>query len=99
MATKLPTRPGATDRAVQFTGERAAAMPGNVLDPNLFLFLSQLLAVVAEQRAQLTMVVKTGSPTTADVPSGEFRVIKNTSGPTYSLVVNDGGTLRSATLT
>lgn len=53
MATPLPTRPGSADRAVQFIGDRAAAMPGNVLDPNLFFFLTQLLAVVAEQRAQI----------------------------------------------
>lgn len=53
MAAKLPTRPGAADRAVQFTGDRAASMPGNVLDPNLFFFLTQLLAVVAEQRQQI----------------------------------------------
>ena len=53
MVKKLPTRPGAADRAVQFTGDRAGSMPGNVLDENLFFFLSQLLAVVAEQREQI----------------------------------------------
>jgi hypothetical protein len=91
MAKALPTRPDSRQRAVQ--------MPQNVLDPLWFLFLSQLLDVVADRVEASQMVVKTGVPTAADVPDGEFRIIKNTTGPTYSLVVNDGGSLKSVSLT
>lgn len=91
MADPLPTLPSAADRAVQ--------IPANVLDPNYYLFLRLLLNAVADLRARSELVALAGSATTADVPEGQFRVIKNTTGPTYSLVVNDGGVLKSVALT
>lgn len=98
MAGPLPTLPGATDRAVQ--------VPANVLDPNYYLFLRLLLKAIADRDAEIAdlqartqLVVKTGAPAVGDVPSGQFRVIKNTTGPAYALVVNDGGVLKSAALT
>lgn len=88
MATKLPVLPSSQQRAVQ--------APAGVLDPLYYFFLSQLLEALVDRTR---MVVKTGAPAASDVPDGEFRVIKNTTGPTYSLVVNDGGTLKSVALT
>lgn len=43
--------------------------------------------------------MKSGAPAVGDVPDGQFRIIKNTTGPAYSLVVNDGGALKSVALT
>lgn len=45
MATQIPTCPDLDNRAVQ--------MPANVLDPEYYFALKQLLAVVAEQAVQL----------------------------------------------
>lgn len=98
MAVAIPPLPDMGDRAVQ--------MPENVLDPEYYLFLKGLLNVIADRDAQIAdlqartqLVVKTGAPAVGDVPAGQFRIIKNTTGPTYSLVVNDGGTLKSVALT
>jgi len=98
MAVAIPPLPDMGDRAVQ--------MPANVLDPEYYLFLKGLLNVIADRDAQIAdlqartqLVVKTGAPAVGDVPDGQFRIIKNTTGPTYSLVVNDGGTLKSVALT
>ena len=98
MAIPLPTLPDMGDQAVQ--------MPANVLDPEYYLFLSLLLKVIADRDATIadltartTIVVKAGAPAVGDVPDGQFRVIKNTTGPTYSLVANDGGVLKSVALT
>ena len=98
MAVAIPPLPDMGDRAVQ--------MPANVLDPEYYLFLKGLLNVIADRDAQIAdlqartqLVVKTGAPAVGDVPAGQFRIIKNTTGPTYSLVVNDAGTLKSVALT
>ena len=98
MAVAIPPLPDMGDRAVQ--------MPANVLDPEYYLFLKGLLNVIADRDAQIAdlqartqLVVKTGVPAVGDVPDGQFRIIKNTTGPTYSLVLNDGGTLKSVALT
>lgn len=98
MAVAIPPLPDMGDRAVQ--------MPANVLDPEYYMFLKGLLNVIADRDAQIAdlqartqLVVKTGAPAVGDVPDGQFRIIKNTTGPTYSLVVNDGGTLKSVALT
>lgn len=48
MATQIPAIPDMGDRAVQ--------MPGNVMDQEYYLFLSQLLKVVTEQAAQLEVL-------------------------------------------
>lgn len=91
MARKLPVLPPSNQAAVQ--------QPAGVLDPLYYFFLSQLVAALKDRIEASTMIVKTGAPVAADVPDGEFRIIKNTTGPTYALVVNDGGTLKSVALT
>ena len=45
------------------------------------------------------LMSKSGNPSTGDIPSGRFAVYKNTSTNTVKLWVNDGGTLKSVTLT
>lgn len=106
MAFNLPTSPGAGDRAVQFTGPRADTVPPNVMDPNYFFLLKGLRdalvqadELITDLTARTTMVVKTGAPAVGDVPDGQFRIIKNTTGPTYTLAVNDGGVLKTVALT
>lgn len=44
-------------------------------------------------------ITKAGAATTSDIPAGEARVVKDTSGGTVKLQYNDGGTLKSVTLT
>jgi len=100
MAASLATLPGYADFAVRQTKE------GLVLSDGHYAFLKSIVAVIADRDAQIAdlqarteLVVKTGAPAVGDVPAGQFRIIKNTTGPTYSLVVNDGGTLKSVALT
>lgn len=45
-----------------------------------------------------TIRSKAGSPTTSDLPDGQFQVWNDTSGGSVKLWVNDGGTLKSVTL-
>lgn len=89
----LSTLPGPSDAVVTQTSQ------GVVLTLPYYQFLKSLIDVVADLQARTQIVVKTGAPAVGDVPAGQFRVIKNTTGPTYSLVVNDGGTLKSVALT
>jgi hypothetical protein len=42
---------------------------------------------------------KAGDPTTTDIPASAWAIYKNTSSGTVKLWVNDGGTLKSVTLT
>lgn len=42
---------------------------------------------------------KAGVPTTTDIPQGQWAVYKDTSGGTIKLYANDGGTIKSVTLT
>lgn len=72
---------------------------GQSLEQNYYAFLKSLVPVIADLQARSTIVVKAGAPAVSDVPDGQFRVIKNTTGPTYSLVLNDGGVLKSVALT
>lgn len=72
---------------------------GNTFRQVWFRLFASLRAVAANREAASTLIVKSGAPAVSDVPAGEFRVIKNTTGPTYSLVINDGGVLKSVTLT
>lgn len=44
------------------------------------------------------VISKAGAPTTTDVPAGEARVVKDTTGGTVKLFYNDGGTLKSVAL-
>jgi hypothetical protein len=90
MATKLPTLPDMGDRAVQ--------PPSNVLDDAYYLFLSQLLKVIADLAARTEMVTSAGAPAATDIPAGQSRVWKNTGAGTVRLYVNDGGTLKSVLL-
>lgn len=48
MATRIPTIPDLANQAVQ--------MPANVLDPEYYFALKQLLTVVSEQTAQLEVL-------------------------------------------
>jgi hypothetical protein len=96
----LSTLPGSTDQVVQQTKD------GVVLTFNYYQYLKSLISVIAEKNNQIAdlqartqLIVKTGAPAVGDVPAGQFRVIKNTTGPTYSLVLNDGGVLKSVALT
>lgn len=98
MAANLATLPGWSDPAL--------TVGGTSLEQNYFAFLKSVIAVVADRDAQIAdlqartqIVEKTGAPAVGDVPPGQFRIIKNTTGPTYALVVNDGGTLKSVALT
>jgi len=45
------------------------------------------------------VITKAGLPTTADIAAGQWAVYKDTSGGTVRLWTNDGGTLKSVTLT
>ncbi len=96
----LSTLPGPSDAVVTQTSQ------GVVLTLAYYQFLKSLIGVVAEKNDQIAdlqartqLVVKTGAPAVGDVPAGQFRVIKNTTGPTYSLVLNDDATLKSVALT
>lgn len=98
MAAVLATLPG--------WGDPALTPGGTSLEQNYFAFLKSIIAVIAERdatiadlQARTELVVKAGAPAVGDVPAGQFRIIKNTTGPTYALVVNDGGTLKSVALT
>ena len=48
MATKVPTIPDMADQLVQ--------APGNVMDPEYYLFLKQLVTVVQEQAAHIEIL-------------------------------------------
>jgi hypothetical protein len=77
-----------------------ALTPGGAsLEQGYYAFLESIVGVIADLQGRSTMIVKAGAPVAADVPDGQFRVIKDTTGPTYSLVVNDGGVLKSVALT
>lgn len=58
-------------------------------------FFDQLVKAVAERATIATSDV---APTTDDIPTGEFRVWKNTTDSTVKLYANDGGTLVATTL-
>lgn len=47
----------------------------------------------------LTLLSKAGDPTTADIAAGSSKLYKNTSTAAVKLWVNDGGTMKSVTLT
>jgi hypothetical protein len=79
--------------------DRVLTPGGQSLEQNYYAFLKSIVGVIADLQGRSTMIVKAGAPVPADVPDGQFRIIKDTTGPTYSLVVNDGGTLKSVALT
>lgn len=88
------------------TAQKLVQMPQGIPDPLYYQVIKSLIdaliesdAEIADLTARSTLIVKAGAPAVGDVPDGQFRVIKNTTGPTYSLVVNDGGTLKSVALT
>jgi hypothetical protein len=52
------------------------------------------------QHTRATSVIsKAGLPTTSDIAAGQWAVYKDTSGGTVRLWTNDGGTMKSVTLT
>ena len=46
-----------------------------------------------------TVVSKAGTPSTSDIAAGQWAVYKDTTGGTVRLWANDGGTMKSVTLT
>lgn len=46
-----------------------------------------------------TVKTKAGVPTTMDIAAGKWAIYKDTSGGTVKLYANDGGTIKSVTLT
>lgn len=65
-------------------------------DPVYLRFFKSLRDTLFERAM---VVEKAGAATTDDIPAGEWRVFKDTTGPTVSLIVNDGGVLKSVALT
>ena len=59
------------------------------------------LSQTEQQRVSATVAItsKAGTPTTTDIPSGNWAIYKDTSGGTLKLYANDGGTIKSVTLT
>lgn len=56
--------------------------------------------LTATQQARATTVIsKAGLPTTSDIAAGTWAIYKDTSGGSVRLWANDGGTLKSVTLT
>lgn len=49
--------------------------------------------------ATMSIQSKAGEPTTTDIPSGNWAIYKDTVGGTLKLYANDGGTIKSVTLT
>ena len=50
-------------------------------------------------RAITQYYTKAGVPTAADIPPGFFAIYKDTSGGTLKIYANDGGVIKSVTLT
>lgn len=82
---------------------QAIALRGDRFDPIWLVFFSGLIRAFQERDAEAaeraTIKEIAGPPAPADVPAGEFRVIKNTISNTVSLVANDGGVLKTVALT
>lgn len=56
-------------------------------------------AEAARITACITTQTKACIPTTSDIPAGMWAIYKDTSGGTIKLYANDGGTIKSVTLT
>lgn len=54
---------------------------------------------LAQHTVATTTVSKAGTPTTSDIAAGTWAVYKDTSGGTVRIWANDGGVMKSATLT
>jgi hypothetical protein len=46
-----------------------------------------------------TFFSKAGAPTATDIPAGTWAIYKDTTGGTLKIYANDGGTIKSVTLT
>ena len=95
--TDIPAFPG-TSSALAQPDRRPTEVYSRFFD-QLVRALRERDETIADLTARSEMVVKAGAPSVSDVPDGQFRVIKNTTGPAYALVVNDGGVLKSVALT
>lgn len=61
---------------------------------------SEYYHLTSTQHTRATTVIsKAGTPTTSDIAAGQWAVYKDTSGGTVRIWTNDGGTMKSATLT
>jgi hypothetical protein len=87
MATKYPPLPDMGDRVVQ--------MPGNVLDPEYYLFLKGLRDKAA---AEQTVFAST-APIASAIPEGEARDWHNTATNTTVRAINIGGVVKTITYT
>jgi hypothetical protein len=52
-----------------------------------------------EQSRVAGFIVKAGAPTTSDISAGTWALYKDSSGGSLKLYANDGGTIKSVTLT
>lgn len=68
-------------------------------NPRLIKYLSSVRDVLNDINARMSTTVSDVDPTTDNIPDGENRVWKNTTSGDLKLFANDGGTLKSVTLT
>lgn len=65
-------------------------------DPGSFLWASWNNQL---RRAVQNFYVKAGPPTVDQIPPGQWALFKDTTGGTLKIYANDGGTIKSVTLT
>jgi hypothetical protein len=87
----IPALPNALS-AIQNTASGA-------VDRVWYAFLAGVKRALANHEARLAITMSTVDPAASDIPPGEFRIWKNTTSGALRLWANDGGTLRSTTLT
>lgn len=82
------------------------AISGNPYDPIFYKYLQSVREVLVAVSTVVTahgevLTIQSGAadPTGTDIPDGEFRVWKNTTSGVLKLWANDGGALKSVTLT
>lgn len=68
-------------------------------DPDPFVLAGWLAKLYDLLGKYLDIKYQDHNPTTAEISAGTWRVVKNTSTGTLKLYANDGGTIKSVTLT
>ena len=64
-----------------------------------YYHLTQAQHTAIADNVSRVMLTKAGTPTTSDITAGNWAVYKDTSGGTVRVWCNDGGVMKSATLT